>query len=147
PSAITSPSHFAEEIATARAAFDAHFGISEGANVMAEPSELSEFQTIAVPVILTGLGFFDFPHHQTGVAPNAIELPPGLGIAFQVWGSGSIFRFGRSISSEGRWPTGAASSQPDAYDVRPLYGHQAQGFISAGPGGRSASLPTGPPAR
>jgi hypothetical protein len=26
----------------------------------------------------TGVGFFDIPHGQTGVAPNAIELHPVL---------------------------------------------------------------------
>jgi hypothetical protein len=28
---------------------------------------------------ITGVGFFDFDHGQTGVAPNAIELHPVLG--------------------------------------------------------------------
>jgi hypothetical protein len=28
---------------------------------------------------ITGVAFFDFPHGQTGVAPNAIELHPILG--------------------------------------------------------------------
>jgi hypothetical protein len=28
---------------------------------------------------VTGVAFFDFPHGQTGVAPNAIELHPILG--------------------------------------------------------------------
>jgi hypothetical protein len=27
---------------------------------------------------VTGVAFFDFPHGQTGVAPNAIELHPVL---------------------------------------------------------------------
>ena len=28
---------------------------------------------------ITGVAFFDFFHHQTGVAPNEIELHPILG--------------------------------------------------------------------
>jgi hypothetical protein len=28
---------------------------------------------------VTGVAFFDFPHGQTGVEPNAIELHPILG--------------------------------------------------------------------
>ena len=36
---------------------------------------------IAGTVVLTGVGFFDFLHGQTGVAPNGIELHPILSIA------------------------------------------------------------------
>lgn len=32
-------------------------------------------------VTIEGIGFFDFDHHQTGVAPNAIELHPVLSIS------------------------------------------------------------------
>jgi hypothetical protein len=35
-----------------------------------------------VPVIVTGAGFFDSLHGQTGVAPNGIELHPVLSITF-----------------------------------------------------------------
>lgn len=35
----------------------------------------------AVNVVVTGVGFFDFLHGQTGVAPNAIELHPVLALA------------------------------------------------------------------
>ena len=34
--------------------------------------------TCAGSATLTGVGFFDIPHGQTGVAPNAIELHPVL---------------------------------------------------------------------
>lgn len=30
------------------------------------------------PITITGVGFFDFLHHQTGVAPNGVELHPVL---------------------------------------------------------------------
>jgi hypothetical protein len=36
--------------------------------------------------IVTGVGFFDFIHGQTGVAPNGIELHPILAIAFLTQG-------------------------------------------------------------
>jgi hypothetical protein len=38
----------------------------------------SSFRHLAGSATLTGVGFFDIPHGQTGVAPNAIELHPVL---------------------------------------------------------------------
>ena len=67
---VPAPSPFAQQIASARAKFDAHFTAS------------SLFQTANVPVQVTGVGFFDFIHGQTGVAPNGIELHPVLDINF-----------------------------------------------------------------
>jgi hypothetical protein len=40
------------------------------------------FQNPNIPVRITGIGFFDFLHGQTGVAPNGIELHTILDIAF-----------------------------------------------------------------
>jgi hypothetical protein len=65
------PSPLAEGIARARAKFDARL------------SATSFFQTANIPVRVTGVGFFDFEHGQTGVAPNAIELHPVLDISFR----------------------------------------------------------------
>jgi hypothetical protein len=59
-------------IANARAEFDARLS-----------SSTSRFQKINVPVTVTGVGFFDRIHGQTGVAPNGIELHPVLDIQFQ----------------------------------------------------------------
>jgi len=42
---------------------------------VATPSGFVQLQGIAT---ITGVGFFDFDHGQTGVAPNAIELHPVL---------------------------------------------------------------------
>jgi hypothetical protein len=39
----------------------------------------SEFDYLRGTATVTGVGFFDFNHGQTGVAPNAIELHPVLG--------------------------------------------------------------------
>jgi Big-like domain-containing protein/lamin tail-like protein len=65
---ITSP--FLNAVTTARAQFDA------------ELTALPFFQSVSIPVIVKGVGFFDFIHGQTGVAPNGIELHPILDIAF-----------------------------------------------------------------
>jgi hypothetical protein len=40
----------------------------------------SEFTYLHGTATITGVGFFDFNHGQTGVAPNAIELHPALGL-------------------------------------------------------------------
>jgi hypothetical protein len=90
PGDITAPSYFAAEITNARTAFDNHFHIAENihaATIPAAPAaagavEAAQFQQIAVPVTVTGLGYFDFNHGQLGVAPNAIELHPVINIVF-----------------------------------------------------------------
>jgi hypothetical protein len=45
-----------------------------------QPSS-SHFTFINGTITVTGVGFFDFKHGQTGVAPNAIELHPVLSVA------------------------------------------------------------------
>ena len=61
----------AQDMRTARAAVVAAFG---------QPSS-SEFTTLNGTATVVGVGFFDFLHGQTGVAPNGIELHPVLGFA------------------------------------------------------------------
>ena len=56
----------------ARAVFDGRFG---------EPHE--QFHKVNATVDVTGVGFFDFLHNQTGVAVNGIELHPVLSIQIQ----------------------------------------------------------------
>jgi hypothetical protein len=46
------------------------------------PQATTSFQTTSVPVRIIGAGMFDFPHGQTGAAPNQIEIHPILDIAF-----------------------------------------------------------------
>ncbi len=87
PGDITAPSFFAEQIATARVAFDDYFKLSENINeatsgVVPAISGGGQFRQVTVPVTLTGIGFFDFNHGQDGVAPNAIEIHPVINIAF-----------------------------------------------------------------
>src|SRR5262249_46031848 len=64
-----------KEITNARKAFAAAFPSNPPA---------TEFQVVngTVLVDVTGVGFFDFSHHQTGLAPNCIELHPVLDIKF-----------------------------------------------------------------
>ena len=75
---VTSP--FLADIQTARQVFDNHYVGTD------------TFRTAGIPVCLTGVGFFDFIHGQTGAAPNGIELHPVLGVQFnptlcQAWGN------------------------------------------------------------
>jgi hypothetical protein len=83
PAAFTSKSFFADQIAAARKAIDDRLNLTEPAAsaagaVAAAPSS----GKLSIPVALTGLGFFDFIHGQTGVAPNGIELHPVTSIVF-----------------------------------------------------------------
>ena len=92
PGDITAPSYFAEQISNARTTFDNHFQLAENINAPTPPAALgpggaaqvqaAQTQQVAVPVTVTGLGYFDFNHGQLGVAPNAIELHPVINIVF-----------------------------------------------------------------
>ena len=70
PACVGATSPFAGAITAARAAFDARL------------SATSTFQTAGLQVQVSGVGFFDFLHGQTGVAPNGIELHSVLSISF-----------------------------------------------------------------
>jgi len=70
PCCVGLSSPFTAGIANARSKFDARF------------TPTSFFQNVNIPVQITGVGFFDFIHGQTGVAPNGIELHPVLDISF-----------------------------------------------------------------
>jgi hypothetical protein len=68
--ACAAGSRFLPQITAARNAFDTQF----------HPSDV--WRHAGGTVTVTGVGFWDFPHGQTGVAANAIELHPVLGIQF-----------------------------------------------------------------
>lgn len=70
PACVGASSPLLSEIQRARSEFDAVF------------TATTSFQTANVPVTVTGIGFFDFLHGQTGVAPNGIELHAVLDIQF-----------------------------------------------------------------
>lgn len=77
PACVGSSSPLLSKIQQARTAFDAHYNVT------------TSFQTANVPVTVTGVGFFDFLHGQTGVAPNGIELHAILNIQFGSGGGGT----------------------------------------------------------
>ena len=103
PACVGSTSPLASSISKARGEFDAKYNIT------------TSFTTVNVPVTVTGVGFFDFLHGQTGVAPNGIELHAVLDIQF---GSGTAG--GVSVTNPGS-QTGtvgtAASLQMQASDT------------------------------
>jgi hypothetical protein len=68
--ACAAGSLFLTSIQSARGEFDAKF------------TATGSFKATSVPVRVRGVGFFDFLHGQTGVAPNGIELHPVLDIQF-----------------------------------------------------------------
>jgi hypothetical protein len=62
PGCVSGSSPLYSRIQSAKAAFDAKY------------TATSSFKTSTDTVTVIGVGFWDFPHGQTGVAPNAIEL-------------------------------------------------------------------------
>lgn len=64
-------SRFETQIAAVRAVIDNHF-----------QGPITRPRLPRVPVTVTGVGFFDLLHGQTGVASNGIELHPILDIQF-----------------------------------------------------------------
>jgi len=65
-----SNSPFLSGIRTARYQFSQHYSVE------------NRFKYTHAHVRITGVGFFDFPHGQSGVAPNSIELHPVLDVQF-----------------------------------------------------------------
>src|SRR5262249_36007381 len=95
PACVGSGSPLAASITKSRAEFDAKF------------TPTGSFQTANVPVTVTGVGFFDFQHGQTGVAPNAIELHAVLDVQFGGGGGGGGGCSGQKLGNPG-FETGTA---------------------------------------
>lgn len=76
---VGSNSPFASGIEKARKTFDSKYTVLPPLDPSGNPNP---FQDANVPVRITGVGFFDFPHGQNGIAKNAIELHPVLNIEF-----------------------------------------------------------------
>jgi hypothetical protein len=70
PACVGASSPLRPSINNSRAEFDATY------------TPTRSFQNANVPVTITGVGFFDFLHGQTGVAPNGIELHAVLDVQF-----------------------------------------------------------------
>ena len=65
-------SAFINAITATRAVFLRHYPDQCGGGEPAAAHKLDQ----AVPITITGVGFFDYPHRQTGAAPNQAELHP-----------------------------------------------------------------------
>jgi hypothetical protein len=96
PACVGASSPLLPGIRNARAEFDAKYNAT------------TSFQTANVPVTVTGVGFFDFLHGQTGVAPNGIELHAILDIKFGTGGGGTGCTAGQLLGNPG-FETGSAS--------------------------------------
>jgi hypothetical protein len=70
PACVGAQSPFLSGITSARATMDARLSPGDG------------FQNANLPVRVTGVGFFDNLHGQTGLAPNGIEIHPILKLDF-----------------------------------------------------------------
>ena len=93
PNCVGPGSPLAAGIAHARAQFDAMF------------TATTTFQTVNIPVQITGVGFFDHLEGQEGLAPNGIELHPIIDIIFNPY-----FSLSSSASSMTVGQGGAGSS-------------------------------------
>jgi hypothetical protein len=93
PSCVGAGSPLLSSIQKARGEFDAKY------------TATTSFKVVNVPVTVTGVGFFDFLHGQTGVAPNGIELHAVLDIQFGSGGGGC----GRQLLGNPGFETGTPS--------------------------------------
>ena len=114
PSCVGPGSPFTSGISASRAAFDARFMVT------------TNFQTANIPVQITGVGFFDFLHGQTGVAPNGIELHPILNINLNPNASPDF-----TLSSSGPLNIQAGSSGTTTIFAMPSNGFNATLTLSA----------------
>ncbi len=117
---------FANAIIASRSAFDASYTAS------------TSFQTANVPVTITGAGFFDILHGQTGVAPNGIEIHAVLSICFGTNCAGGAtpdFSLGAS-------PASVSGSGSSTISVTPANGFSGTVSLSTSgvPAGASATL-------
>ncbi len=70
PDCVGPGSAFLAGIRKARSQFDSRFNVT------------GEWQSAHIRVRITGVGMFDHIHHQTGVAPNGVQLHPVLDVVF-----------------------------------------------------------------
>jgi hypothetical protein len=70
PSCVARISPFKAAIRAARARMDGQFSVT------------SDFKPAGRRVIVRGIGFFDYFHGQTGMAPNDLELHPVTDLRF-----------------------------------------------------------------
>jgi hypothetical protein len=95
PGCVGASSPLAAGITNARSQFQAVY------------TPTTSFQTVNVPVRVTGVGMFDFLHGQTGVAPNGIELHPVIDIQFNPGAANTV---SASITAPSSSPTVASGT-------------------------------------
>jgi hypothetical protein len=102
PACVGSGSPLLSGIRNARAAFDARFTVT------------TSFKTVSQPVHVRGVGFFDFLHGQTGVAPNGVELHAVLDVTFGTAPSPTPTAGGGQLVTDGgfEWATASGNSAP-----------------------------------
>ena len=100
----------AQDMRTARAALVAAFG---------QPSS-SQFTNLTGTATLTGVGFFDFLHGQTGVAPNGIELHPVIGFTLVSGGPPPPPPSSPGTSCDPAYPTVCIPSPPPDLDCKDI---------------------------
>jgi hypothetical protein len=96
-------------------------------------SATSSFQTANLPVQIKGVGFFDFIHGQTGVAPNGVELHPVLDISFTAQSTTTLSAsqnpapYGQSLNLTATVaiPSGTATGNVSFFDGATLLGTAA----------------------
>jgi len=71
PACVAHISPLKDAIRTARAHMNSRFSVT------------SDFKTTSQRVVVRGVGFFDYFHGQTGMAPNDLELHPVTGLHFR----------------------------------------------------------------
>jgi len=91
PYCVGGTSPFRGHIAEARARFDSFYSVT------------SSMHYVRRRITVTGVGFFDYEHGQSGVAPNAIELHPVLSVQFR---GKAPTRNTRSVPPPPRGPSG-----------------------------------------
>ncbi|HEV2345901.1 MAG TPA: hypothetical protein VGS97_17515 [Actinocrinis sp.] len=96
PACVGSTSPLTSSVIKARGEFDAKYAVT------------TSFKTVNVPVTVTGVGFFDFLHGQTGVAPNGIELHSVLDVQFGSGGGGGGCTAAQLLGNPG-FETGTAA--------------------------------------
>jgi len=127
-----SGSLWSTQIAHARTAFTAKF------------TPTSTFTTVSIPVVVTGVGMFDFAHGQTGAAPNQIELHPVLDICFpgsSVSGCPTAQNFSLTVNP-GSLTTAAGASSTSSISIAGSGGFAGTVALTASglPAGASSSF-------
>ena len=126
PGCLTGSS-WTTQITNSRNAFDAKYAVT------------TSFQTANDTVTITGVGFFDILHGQTGVAPNGIELHSVLSICWGLNCAGGPATPDFSLAAS---PTSVSGSGTSSISVGALNGFTGTVSLAASgaPSGASATL-------